>query len=192
MSCAATAVHASWLSWLQPLSSWAPTSPTSAGCVDLTLTCSSCPYFSDSLLLLLLCLPVMCACLPLSLSPQPASAGRVRGDMTQLSQELNRLEGKGYKAYRCTLGRVRGVPPSGCSALSSTFTQSSQTATCPALKAPTTTAHSPACSNLVLCVAMGDLTFWKRLDRVLEQDRVYVLPHASRLQALSVVVNTGT
>jgi hypothetical protein len=31
---------------------------------------------------------------------QPANLGRVRGDMQQLSQELHRLEGKGYKAYR--------------------------------------------------------------------------------------------
>jgi hypothetical protein len=43
--------------------------------------------------------------------PQPASAGRVRGDMQQLSQELNRLEGKGYKAYRCSAiqGRMAGA-----------------------------------------------------------------------------------
>lgn len=43
---------------------------------------------------------VGCCCCCCAVLCQPAHLGQLRGDMQQLSQELHRLEGKGYKAYR--------------------------------------------------------------------------------------------
>lgn len=55
------------------------------------------------------CLPPLllllsCVLVALAADVQPASSVRVRGDMQQLSQELHKLEGKGYKAYRLACG----------------------------------------------------------------------------------------